>query len=73
MLIIPAVIMMVITFTSLTFSIRNKIILFLDGKFNMMIDGFQFIILIMLFILGLIVLISCGEKLLKKIPDPVVQ
>ena len=71
MLVIPAVIMMTITFTSLTFSIRNKIILFLDGRFDMAIDGFQFIILIMLFILGLIVLISCGEKLLKKIPDPV--
>jgi len=69
MLIIPAVIMMTITFTSLFLSIKSKIILFLDGGFNMVIDGFQFIILIMLFILGIIVLISCSVKLLKKIPD----
>ncbi|MCL1864357.1 MAG: carbon starvation protein A [Spirochaetes bacterium] len=71
MLLIPAVIMMAVTFTSLIFSIKNKIAMFLDGRFNMTIDGFQFIILILLFILGIIVLISCGEKLLKKIPDPV--
>ncbi|MCL2155886.1 MAG: carbon starvation protein A [Leptospirales bacterium] len=71
MLIIPAVVMMTVTFTSLIFSIKNKIILFLSGNFNMAIDGFQFVILIMLFILGLIVLISCGKKLLKQTPDPV--
>jgi carbon starvation protein len=71
MLVIPAVIMMTITFTSLIFSIKNKIIMFFNGKFDMTVDGFQLVILIMLFILGLVVLISCGEKLLKKIPDPV--
>jgi carbon starvation protein len=71
MLIIPAVIMMIITFTSLILSMRNKIIMLIDGRFNMVIDGFQLVILIMLFILGFIVLISCGEKLFKKIPDPV--
>jgi carbon starvation protein len=71
MLIIPALIMMAITFTSLIFSIKNKITMFFDGKFDMTVDGFQFVILIMLFILGLVLLISCGEKLLKKIPDPV--
>jgi carbon starvation protein len=73
MLIIPAIVMMTITFTSLSFSIKSKIILLIDGKFNVMVDGFQFIILILLFILGIIVLISCGMRLLKKRPDPVVM
>jgi len=71
MLVIPAVIMMTITFTSLVLNIRNKIVMFFDGRFDMAIDGFQFIILIMLFILGLIVLVSCGKKLLQKLPEPV--
>jgi len=62
---------MTVTFTSLIFSMKNKINQLLSGNFNMVIDGFQFVILIMLFILGLIVLISCGKKLIKKIPDPV--
>ena len=71
MLLIPAVIMMAITFTSLILGIKNKIIMFFNGTFNMTLDGVQFIILILLLILGFIVLFSCGAKLLKKIPEPV--
>jgi len=64
--------MMTITFTSLIFSIKGKIIMFFNGTFDFLIDGFQFVILIMLLILGLIVLISCGAKIIKKTPAPVV-
>ncbi|MCL1911433.1 MAG: carbon starvation protein A [Leptospirales bacterium] len=71
MLVIPITIMMAITFTSLILSIKTKIMMLLNNTFDMAIDGFQFIILILLLILGLIVFISCGVKLLKKIPDSI--
>ena len=66
MLIIPTIIMLAVTFTSLSLSIRTKIILFQQGKFNMQIDGIQLGITVLLLILGVLVAASCARKLLEK-------
>jgi len=69
MLIVPTVIMLAVTYTSLSLSIRNKILLFLDGKFNPAVDGIQILIAILLLVLGILVAVSCAVKLLNKNDD----
>jgi carbon starvation protein len=69
MLFIPSVIMLSVTFTSLIFSIKGKLLKLSDGNFNAAVDGFQLFIAVLLLILGGIVLVSCGAKLLKKNTD----
>jgi len=69
MLIVPTVIMLAVTYTSLSLSIRNKILLFLDGKFNPAVDGVQMLFAILLLVLGILVAVSCAVKLLNKNED----
>jgi len=69
MLIVPTVIMLAVTYTSLSLSIRNKILLFLDGKFNPAVDGIQMLIAVLLLVLGILVAVSCAAKLLGKSKD----
>jgi len=69
MLIVPTVIMLAVTYTSLSLSIRNKILLLLNGKFNPAVDGIQMFIAILLLVLGILVAVSCAVKLLVKSED----
>jgi carbon starvation protein len=66
MLVVPTVIMLAVTYTSLSLSIRSKILLLLNGNFNPAVDGIQMSIAILLLILGILVALSCMLKLLKK-------
>ncbi|GBU26754.1 carbon starvation protein A [Treponema sp. R8-4-B8] len=69
MLIAPTVIMLAVTYTSLSLNIRNKILLLLDGKFNPAVDGIQMFIAILLLVLGILVAVSCAVKLFNKSDD----
>jgi carbon starvation protein len=66
MLIVPTVIMLAVTYSSLVLTIRNKVLLLLTGKFNAAVDGLQTGIAALLLILGILVAISCAIKLLEK-------
>jgi carbon starvation protein len=66
MLIIPTMIMLAVTYTSLVMSIRGKILLFLNNNFNANVDGIQLCIAVMLLVLGILVAVSCARKLLEK-------
>jgi len=66
MLIIPTLIMLAVTYTSLVLSIRGKILLFLNGEFNAHVDGIQLCIAVLLLVLGVLVAVSCARKLLEK-------
>jgi len=66
MIIVPTVIMLAVTYTSLSLSIRSKIILLLSGSFNAAVDGIQMCIAILLLVLGILVAASCAVKLFEK-------
>jgi len=66
MIIVPTVIMLAVTYTSLFLSIKGKITLLLDGAFNAAVDGVQMCIAILLLVLGILVAASCAYKLLGK-------
>jgi len=66
MLLIPTVIMLAVTYTSLSLSIRNKIMLLINNKFNPADDGIQMCIAVLLLVLGILVAFSCAKKLLEK-------
>ena len=70
MLIVPTVIMLAVTYSSLVLTIRTKITLLLDGRFNAAVDGLQMGIAALLLILGIMVAVSCTVKLTEKqIPE----
>jgi len=69
MIIVPTVIMLAVTYTSLSLSIIKKITLLLDGTFNAAVDGVQMCIAILLLVLGILVAASCAYKLLGKNED----
>ena len=69
MLIVPTVIMLAVTYTSLSLSIRNKILLLSEGNFNPAVDGIQMLIAVLLLVLGILVAVSCAAKLLNKSED----
>jgi carbon starvation protein len=66
MLLIPTVIMLAVTYTSLSLSIINKIMLITNGQFNPAVDGIQMCIAVLLLILGVLVAASCAGKLMEK-------
>jgi carbon starvation protein len=66
MLIIPTMIMLAVTYTSLVLSIKSKIELLLAGNFNPGVDGIQLGIAVLLLVLGILVAVSCAIKLLEK-------
>jgi carbon starvation protein len=66
MLIVPTSIMLVVTYTSLVLSIKNKVQIFLAGNFNPHVDGIQLGIAVLLLVLGILVAISCAVKLTEK-------
>jgi carbon starvation protein len=68
MLLLPTIIMLAVTFTSLVLSIKGKVALLQQGKFNIAVDGLQMGIAILLLVLGIMVVIACTIKLLEKEP-----
>jgi carbon starvation protein len=66
MLIVPTIIMLAVTYSSLTFTIGNKIRLFRTGNFNAAIDGLQAAIAALLLVLGILVAVSCAARFFKK-------
>ncbi|MDR2943196.1 MAG: carbon starvation protein A [Treponema sp.] len=66
MIVVPTVIMLVVTYTSLSLNIIKKIMLLLNGKFNPAVDSIQICISVMLLVLGILVAVSCAKKLLEK-------
>jgi len=69
MLIIPTVIMLAVTYTSLSLTIIRKISLLSKGAFNTAVDGIQMCIAALLLILGILVAASCAGKLFEKIEN----
>jgi carbon starvation protein len=66
MLIVPTTIMLAVTYTSLVLSIINKVKLLLNGGFTPGVDDIQMGIAILLLVLGILVAVSCINKLLEK-------
>jgi carbon starvation protein len=66
MIIVPTVIMLAVTYTSLSLSIIRKITLLLNGTFNAAVDGIQMCIALLLLVLGILVAASCAAKLLGR-------
>jgi carbon starvation protein len=66
MLIVPTVIMLAVTYSSLSISIYKKIMLFVNGKFDLAVDGIQAGIAVLLLVLGILVAFACAKKLLDK-------
>jgi len=66
MIIVPTIIMLAVTYTSLVMSIRSKWLLFSAGTFNPSVDGIQLAIAVLLLILGILVAVACAIKLLEK-------
>jgi len=58
--------MMAVTFTSLVLSIKDRVVLLQNGSQNVSVLGIQIGIAALLFILGILVAISCSAKLLEK-------
>jgi carbon starvation protein len=71
MLLIPTIVMLTVTFSSLLLSIKDRALLLWQGSSNPSIVGLQLGISLLLFVLGILVAISCGKKLLQnELPAP---
>ncbi|MDR0455728.1 MAG: carbon starvation protein A [Treponema sp.] len=68
-LLIPTIIMLAVTFSSLALSIRDKAVLLWQGNSTITVEGLQMGIALLLLVLGILVVISCTIKLLEKNPD----
>jgi carbon starvation protein len=66
MLIIPTVIMLAVTYSSLVLTMWGKLRLFMAGGFNAAVDGLQTAIAALLLVLGILVAVSCAAKLLQQ-------
>jgi len=69
MLLVPTVIMLAVTFTSLVLSIKDRAVLLLHGNQNASAPVLQICIAALLLVLGILVAISCTVKLLEKNPE----
>jgi carbon starvation protein len=67
LLLIPTIIMLAVTFTSLVLSIKDRAVLILRGSQNISVLGLQIGIAALLLVLGILVAISCAAKLLEKV------
>ena len=66
MLVIPTIIMLAVTYSSLGITLWKKFLLFREGMFKHSIDGLQAGIAALLLILGILVAFSCAAKLMEK-------
>ena len=75
MLLIPTVFMLCVTFTSLFFEIRDRVLLLWQNEpgLDVTITGLQTGIALLLFILGIIVSVSCAIKLMEKNPNKIIK
>lgn len=71
MLLIPAIVMFAVTFSSLVMAIRARAIIILQGDAAVMVPAMQMSLAALLLILGIIVAVSCAVKLLEK-PEPLI-
>jgi carbon starvation protein len=69
MLLVPTVIMLAVTFTSLVLSIKDRVVLLSRGSQNVSAPVLQISIAALLLVLGILVAISCTIKLLEKNPE----
>ncbi|MDR0316199.1 MAG: carbon starvation protein A [Treponema sp.] len=65
-LIIPTIIMLAVTYTSLVLSIKDRIALLQHDQFNASVHGLQLGIAVLLLVLGILVAVFCTKKLLEK-------
>ena len=73
MLLIPTIIMLAVTYTSLFFSIRDRVVLLLHGGADAAVLILQIAIAVLLLILGIMVAVACAFKLLEKNMDETVN
>ena len=66
MLVIPTLIMLAVTYSSLGITLWKKAVLFRSGMFNPAVDGLQSGIAALLLTLGILVAFSCAAKVLEK-------
>jgi carbon starvation protein len=66
MLLIPTIAMLVVTFSSLIITIRDRAVIILQGNTDVTVPGLQMGIAVLLLILGFLVAFSCAVKLLEK-------
>ena len=66
MLLIPTIIMLIVTFSSLVMTIRDRSILISQGNIDATVPGLQLGIAALLLVLGIMVAFSCAVKLLEK-------
>jgi carbon starvation protein len=69
MLLVPTIIMLAVTFSSLVLSIKDRVVLLLRSSQNASAQGMQIGIAALLLVLGILVAISCAKKLFKKNPE----
>jgi len=68
MLLVPTIIMLAVTFTSLVLSIKDRVVLLQRGGQNTVAPGMQIGIAALLLVLGILVAISCAKKIFEKTP-----
>jgi carbon starvation protein len=66
MLVVPTVIMLAVTFSSLVLAIRDRFILILQDNINHTVPAVQMGLALLLLILGIMVAFSCAVKLFEK-------
>jgi len=66
MLLVPTIIMLMVTYTSLILSIRDRVVLMLNGAPDPTVLAIQIGIALLLLVLGFLVAIACGKKLFEK-------
>jgi carbon starvation protein len=72
MLLIPTIIMLIVTYSSLVLTIKDRVILIFHGGIDATVPVLQMGIALLLLILGILVAVSCAVKLLEKpmpLPD----
>ena len=66
MLLIPTIVMLIVTFSSLVMTVKDRAIMISQGNIDAMVPGLQMGIAVLLLILGVMVAFSCAAKLLEK-------
>jgi len=69
MLLIPTIIMLAVTYSSLVISIKDRVVILINGHMHIPVLEMQIVIAAMLLVLGIMVVVACAAKLLEK--DPV--
>jgi carbon starvation protein len=65
-LIIPTIIILIVSYSSLVLTIKNKIDLFISGSFSIFVDGTKGLIAVLLLVLGILVAVFCAKQFFKR-------